>query len=399
MALLVVLSWLVLACIAARGSIANAAPASRSVARPDGTKRPLIEERHTWGQLTVTPIVISPPLEYLPPNWGPIQPLRWYFEDTTRAQLEKFLVAAGLSNADAARLLLSARSDGQSLVIEPEPQRVRDLAPDVRAAIYLQLAKSPRNDRQRNAFRFYASSGDAWLAGAPISPRTRQLVQPLIYKMGNFVYFADIDLIRPEMADAAERQRLAKRLLREATMLVKLRIDEDQVAAAVEYWGRGGRRTDIRPLLESIGSGGEDHSIDIIHLLPGLPREHLYRYPRVTLADLEKPGLADCFWTALNFFNSEPDDRYLKTDYAIERLKRDYFIVQDELQLGDIAAFVTPAGGIFHVAVYLADGLVFGKNGTSPVSPWTILPIDRLRDYYPEHADHWQVVFYRRKEL
>ena len=399
MALLVALSWLVLASLSSRGSVMSAASANRAAAAPATATRPLTEERHPWGQLTVTPIIISPPLEYLPPNWGPIQPLRWYFDGTTRPQLEKFLVSAGVAEPDAVRLLASARSDAQSVVVEPDPEFVRGLAPGVRAAIYLQLTKSPRNSRQLNAFRFYASSRDAWLAGAPISPRTRQLVEPLIYTIGDFVYFADIDLIRPAMNDAAERQRLAKRLLREATMLVKLQIDPDQVASAVEYWGRGGRRTDIRPLLESIGSSGGDNSIDIIHLLPALPREHLYRYPRLTLADLEKPGLADCFWTALNFFNADPDDRYLKTDYAIERLKRDYFIVQDELQLGDIAAFVTPAGGIFHVAVYLADGLVFGKNGTSPVSPWTILPMDRLRNYYPEHADHWQVVFYRRKEL
>ena len=66
------------------------------------------------------------------------------------------------------------------------------------------------------------------------------------------------------------------------------------------------------------------------------------------------------------------------------------------MQLGDVVAFVDPAGGIFHAAVYLADGLVFGKNGTSHLSPWSIVPMDRLKGYYLEHADHWQVVYYRR---
>jgi hypothetical protein len=133
--------------------------------------------------------------------------------------------------------------------------------------------------------------------------------------------------------------------------------------------------------------------------LPTLARNHLYRYPQVTLGDFDKPGFVNCFWTALNFFSAEPDDRYLDSNYAIERLKRDYFIVHDQFQFGDVAAFVDPEGGIFHAAVYLADGLVFGKNGTSPLSPWTIVPIDRLKGYYPEHADHWEVVFYRRKNL
>jgi hypothetical protein len=74
-------------------------------------------------------------------------------------------------------------------------------------------------------------------------------------------------------------------------------------------------------------------------------------------------------------------------------------MVQDQYQFGDIAAFVDPNGAIFHAAVYLADGLVFGKNGTSHLSPWTIVPIDRLKWYYVEHADNWQVVFYRRKDF
>ena len=164
----------------------------------------------------------------------------------------------------------------------------------------------------------------------------------------------------------------------------------------LEYWGRGGRRTDIRPLLESVVSSGQDRTIDISHLLPTLAREHLYRYPRVALGDFDKPSFVNCFWTALNFFNAEPDDRYLSSEFAIERLKRDYFIIHDQLQLGDVAAFVDPAGGIFHAAVYLADGLVFGKNGTSHLAPWSIVPMDRLKSYYPEHEDHWQVVYYRR---
>jgi hypothetical protein len=171
------------------------------------------------------------------------------------------------------------------------------------------------------------------------------------------------------------------------------------VEAAAEYWGRGGRRTDIRPLLESIAAAGPGRSIDISHLLPPMARQHLYRYPRISLKDLEKPAFANCFWTALNFFNAELDDRLLDPPVAIERLKRDYYIVQDEFQLGDIAAFAGSDGVYFHASVYLADGLVFGKNGTSPLAPWTIVPLDRLKGYYVDRADDWNVVYYRRKDF
>jgi hypothetical protein len=84
---------------------------------------------------------------------------------------------------------------------------------------------------------------------------------------------------------------------------------------------------------------------------------------------------------------------------GVEALKQDYYVVQDGLQLGDIAAFFDGRGNLFHVAVHLADGLVFGKNGTSRLAPWTILPIDRLKGHYPEYADDWHVTFHRRNDL
>jgi hypothetical protein len=397
-AALILVPWLIAAAFYSRGSNRTADNAASAAAADAGAR--VVGDPRPWGQLVATPIVISPPLEYVPSNWGPIEPPRWHFGRATRADLERFLSETGLPPAQVGQILASAREEAGGVVATPDPRIVRELAPDVRAEIYTQLAKSERNDRQRNAYRYLASSSEAWLGNSPISAHTRQLVEPYIYRVGDFVYFADIDLVRPLISDPAELQRLAKRLLRESTMLVRLKLDDSsQVDAAVEYWGRGGRRTDIRPLLESIVASGQDRTIDISHLLPGLAREYLYRYPRVMLADLDKPSLVNCFWTALNFFNAVPDDRYLDPKVAVDRLKRDYFIVHDQYQLGDIAAFVDPAGAIFHAAVYLADGLVFGKNGTSHLSPWTIVPIDRLKWYYVEHADHWQVVFYRRKDF
>ena len=399
LAALIVVPWLIAAAFYSRTSSGTAAVATGSGAAGDRGV-PANGDRQPWGQLVTTPIVISPPLEYVPSNWGPIAPPRWYFHGATSAQVEQFLLAAGLGSQQASQVVAGLRQDGPGVVAAPDPRLVRELPPGVRAEIYRELAKHPRNDRQRNAYRYFGASSEEWLGSALISPRTRQLVEPYVYRIGEFVYFADIDQIRGEISDPAELQRLAKRLFREATLLVRLRIDDStQLDAAVEYWGRGGRRTDIRPLLESIVASGQDRSIDISHLLPLFAREYLYRYPRITLGDLDKPSLVNCFWTALNFFNDAPDDRYLDAEHAIARLKRDYFIVQDNFQFGDVAAFVDPAGGIFHAAVYLADGLVFGKNGTSHLSPWTIVPMERLKGYYLEHADNWQVVFYRRKDF
>ena len=69
------------------------------------------------------------------------------------------------------------------------------------------------------------------------------------------------------------------------------------------------------------------------------------------LADFDKPGMVNCFWTALNFFNVDADDRYLDANVAIERLKRDYFIVHDQFQFGESykVAANAPANNVFLV--------------------------------------------------
>jgi hypothetical protein len=357
-----------------------------------------------WGQLEITPVVISPPIEYISRQWPPPHAPQWYFGRTSPENLREFLAGAGLGSADLQALMATARSlpPIQGIVVTPSPDLVRRLPPDVRGRLYLRLAETPQNDDQVGAYRFFGSTLQDWLGTAPgLSPATVRLVEPLVYRANGFMFFADLDLIRPEIRDADELQRLAKRLLRQSTALVKLKLDDrSDIAAISDYWGRGGRRTDIRPLLESIaGTPGADHEIDIAHLLPPLPRQHLYRYPRLSVADFEKPLLANCLWTALNFFNDTPDDRVLDVQVAMRRLKDDYYLIQDGFQLGDILVFTDDDGNLFHVAVYLADNLVFGKNGSSYLAPWTILPMERLKGHYIENREHWHMTVHRRKDL
>ena len=125
----------------------------------------------------------------------------------------------------------------------------------------------------------------------------------------------------------------------------------------------------------------------------------MYRYPKLSTGDLEKPALANCLWSALNFFRSEPDDRYLEVNNALTSLRQDYHIVESDYQLGDVIALLDAEGDLFHVVVYIADDLVFTKNGTSPVSPWTIMPLQRVKDYYRTHSDNPRLIYHRRNEF
>lgn len=356
-----------------------------------------------WGRLTVTPIIISPPIEYVAADWKRSEVSdEWHFPGVTTEMLEAFLLSSGMSRDEIASVKSSARSDPRThgLIVTPHLELVRKMNPEVRAHLYLQLGKSSLNFDQADAFRFFGASSDAWLTGSLISQRTRQLVEPLIYRDGDYLLFADAELIRSQVRDIEELRRLAKTLLRQATMLVRLSVKEgSDVERLAEYWGRGGRRTDLRPLLESIVCANQDQSIDIVHLLPTFARNHLYRYPKITTADLDRPMLSNCLWTALNFFRDQPEDRFLDGNVALSSLKQDYYIVESGFQLGDIVAFLDAGGNLFHVAVYLAADLVFSKNGTSPVSPWAITTIDRLKGFYRQRAANPRLIYHRRKDF
>lgn len=360
---------------------------------------PLARTSGPWGLLRVTPIVISPPLEFVPVTEVSAGPIEWRFPATDVETAGAFLRSAGLAPDVVAGLLRGAAVDARTkgLILRPSPELVRQLTPEVRGRLYSQLARTPLNPDQAHAYRFPGDSTDRWLGSSSIAPATRALVEPFIYRFGGLLYFADLRLVQPQIDDVEEERRLIKVLLRQQTLRVEVSLpNASSIQTAVEYWGRGGRRTDIRPLLESVGPDGW---IDIIHLLPSFVRERLYRYPKLTAPDLERPVIANCLWTALNFFEAEPDDRFLDVPYAIERLKTDYFVVESQFQLGDIFAFLDRQDTLFHAAVYLADDLLFTKNGTTPMAPWMIASLEDLKAFYRTRAENPRVIVHRRKDL
>ena len=369
------------------------------VAEPEAAAQTSAGAPGRWGRLSITPILISPPAEYVSTDTWPADPPAWTFPQSSIDEVVAFLDASGLPAAEVARLRATAVTDPRipAIVLKPPIDLVAGLSPDVRARIYLKLGQSSLNFAQAQAFRFESATLDGWLKDAAIQPETRRLAEPFFYRGGGLLYFADLGLLKPQIANSEEYRRLTKTLYRQPTMLVELSLAPgDDVAAIAQYWGKGGRRTDVRPLLDSIADSGA--RTDIVHLLPAFARDHLYRYPRVTTADFDRPTLANCLWSSLNFFSSVPDDRLLEPNVAISRLKTEFYVVETDFELGDIVAFVDEQDNLFHVAVYLADGFLFSKNGLSVMAPWTITTIDSVKAYYATRSPHPRVIVHRRNE-
>jgi hypothetical protein len=351
-----------------------------------------------WGQLEYWPIVISPPLEYVADVEQPETPtLKWYLPAATREELEQFFQGAGLGASETAAVLSTASPAPQikGIVLSPSRDLVEGLDPRTRRIIYDQLQGTPLNEPQRRAFRFYGTF-EQWTETSRLPTDVLNMVRKLSYQRDDFVRFSDLTLVTTQISAPDVRKRLVKTLLRDRTALIKLRIPEGgDTDAIAEYWGRGGRRTDIRPLLDSMPSGS---TIDIVHLLPTFARLHLYRYPRIYLKSLDQPQTQNCFWSSLNFFNDPADDRFLDQREVSRTIKTDYYLIHDNLQLGDLVMLTDPNGEFFHACVYLADQQVFTKNGQGISSPWVVMPIDRLKGYFTEYPEYG-VEYYRRNGL
>lgn len=340
-----------------------------------------------WGDVRYTRITIAPTLEVIPPEVLTIaREDRWYFPDISITQLAELLVDAQLESSHRKALLETVRAVDaiRGFALTPSTELIRTMAPTSRRVIYNHLAQHRLNLSRMNAFRFHGSDVSDWLGAVSLQPRTRELVEPLIYRTEHMLFFADLAHVLPQIDDEAERLRLTQALAAESTMLLKLHVRQGQdIEPLVAWWGQGGRAKDIRPLLQSLARQPGGGSIDIVHLLPRFARARLYTYA-ADPGDLPGSDSRDCHWSALNFFNAEADDRYANADFVAATIANE-FVEVDQPRFGDLVVFME-GDEVFHSAVYLADDVLFTKNGTRFSRPWMLTPLAAMKDFYPRTA-------------
>lgn len=349
-----------------------------------------------WGQLTARPLLLAPPLEVIDRVDLADAPAAWRLRGLTSDDTAALLAGLGLPDDRYEQLLatLRPRPDGDGYTVSPSAEVVTALSPDARARLYHRLAQDPLNRPQMNAFRYCGPSADAWLAGWGLSPETRALVEPLIYRNGDVLFFADAAAVFPRVTDTDERKRLIQALAAETSLQLTLHVPEDaDVEALAAYWGGPAARTDLRTLLRSLAGRPGGGSIDVAHLLPPFARMRLYHYPQGDTL-LEGGASRDCHWTALNFATDTPDDRYADADAVAAALQTEYEPVA-EPRFGDLVVFRS-GGEIYHSAVYLAADILFTRNGTRFSRPWMLIHLGQMRDFYPR-AEPIETVFMRRR--
>ena len=269
----------------------------------------------------------------------------------------------------------------------------------VRAGIYRELCYDRMNAAQNLVFRFPGvSSVDQWFEGLSLREEIKQAIGRHCYRADGYLRFGDLRLIEPLLRNEQERIAVLGALAQEVSYVARLRIEPGMdVSRLVRYWGRFGRSKDVRPLLESLAAQPGGGWLDIAHLLPPFARQRLNSYP--PLPTDARDARRDCHWTAINFFNRSVDERL--TVHGLAKVEEiwglDYYEIFGAPRFGDLMTYVDEELTLYHSCVYIADGLVFTKNGASPFRGYRLMRLDEMDTFYERQTKH-RVRVFRRKQ-
>lgn len=286
-----------------------------------------------WGDLEYVRIAIEPPESFVPTDEITFPQTHWRFANMAPEQVTTFFQSCDLSPAQLAELVnpqLRA-ADRSGVVVLPSDELILGLNQKARTQIYSVLASNQDNEFHCWPFAYRPQGVEEWFQRSGLSAPTLALTRSLLYAHGATLCFSDLPQVYARTPSSEERRRLLKTLSRHATLIMKLRVKPDSdVAAWTQYWARGGRAKDIAPLLESLTKVPGSITVDVAHLIPPFARKRLNTFPKPATDPAARQP--DCFWTAFNFFNDPPDDRYYDDASWRGELKRDYEVVESPVR-------------------------------------------------------------------
>lgn len=349
-------------------------------------------ETPPWGELLTSDIEVERPEEYAAYETKTNEPPAWVFDKMPPEKARTLMLACGLDAAQVDRALSPAlcSTTPSGTVVTPDESLLFSLSRETRAKFYAELGRSGVNYYMQYPYCFPADRLERWFGDVKVNQDLVARVKKLLYPRGSAECFSDFEFIMRSVPSGDQRLALVKALSRQPALLARLHVGpQTDVDRLLGYWGRGLQVKDARPLLEALKREPQGGNLSLAYLLPRFARERLYTFPLPP-----KPGepAKDCHWSTMNFFSDEPDARFANTSYAFSYLSTNFYRVAKPSLYGDIVLVLDDKGNAIHSAVFLADDIVFTKNGTSFAQPWTLMRIkDMLPGYNGEGAGHLAV--------
>jgi hypothetical protein len=366
-------------------------PDPKPVARNIETAKPA----GRWGQVDYVPLALQRPDNYFT-NSIPRAETVWNFRGSD-SEIESLFHSLQLESNTKRFLTDRAnwKRTAMGVRMVPPASVVVGITPESRAKLYDILARDPENIALRMPFYFRADGFDEWFASSGLSPEKLEVVRKLIYRRGNQICFADAPAFS-QIATPEESMALVKSLWRVSTFVMRIRlIPETDIDGVLNYWAKGGRAHIYKPLMQSLARV-DDATLNVTFFMPPFARLRLFTFPQ---ADNPNAVREDCFWSSMNFFSAQPDNRFFNPDETKKALKTEYLdVTGGEREFGDIVLLVSKSGEALHMCVYIADGVVFTKNGFHQAQPWVLMKLDEMLGWY-EHSKPFDVLTFRRKSV
>ena len=322
---------------------------------------------------------------------------RWSFPGETRDSVRAVFVRAGVPLVGIERWMgpCILEQDGVIHVMPPESD-IEALSATQRSIIYGALAQWEVNAFHKDPVFITSGNVREFLRHTDIEPGHVDWFERMCYLRGHVLCFSDVPALLARSRGDSDARRLFKLCSRTRTLVARLRLSAStDFQALSNYWSKAGRRKEVLTILKSVAEAPGADYLDLIHLLPALPRKLLYSYPPLELAMHGR--MPDCHWSSLNFFNYEPRKYYLDTRLAASHVLENFATVEAPFRYGDLLFFLAGAEqSAFHSCVFIADDIVFTKNGDNAANPWIFSHLDDLKQVYLS-ADGGRVQGYRRR--
>ena len=105
--------------------------------------------------------------------------------------------------------------------------------------------------------------------------------------------------------------------------------------------------------------------------------------------------MPDCHWTSLNFLELSVKDYFLDLRLAANRGIQGYEKISAPYRLGDVLLYLNHEGNAVHSCVYVADNIVFTKNGDNSLSPCLLKRQGDIEEIY-KRGPEWPMQAFRK---
>jgi hypothetical protein len=355
-----------------------------------------------WGKLRSFYIYLEAPRTLVDDYPMPSAKPRWSFPESTASQLPQFFKDVGLSESfrEALSDATSQTRVGGNIHLFPPVAELEAMTPAQREVIYAELRRFPENEYHVEPVHITTDTVDEWFKTSKLRPELIGKIRQMSYRLGDCIAFSDVSAVLSYASSEAEARLLLQAVTRTRSLMVQLELPKGtELEPLAEYWTAGDapRLKDVRPLMQAILDTNGAERLELSHLLPALPRRLLYTYPG---PEFSREGLRpDCHWSALNFFHYTAQNELLDPGVVKKTVHEDFSPIEPPYRYGDVLFYVnTENGSGLHSCVYLADDMVFTKNGRNTYQPWVVLKLADVNKIYL-HDKTSRIQGYRPREL